>query len=253
MQPLGDSMKKLLAVLALILMISTFAVADIYVKSKNHTDPISVMGTDQPATDTVSEQWIGDGKVAIISPANTMILDLNQKVINIVNHKAKTYVSAPLPLDLASLLPSQLAGALASIKMAAVVTPTGNKKTYGTRSCDEYSVALTVSMMPLTIKVYASTDVPFDYKNYVEKVQISMIKSQLIGIDDASIKELGKIQGFWIATETNADLMGAKIHQSTEVIEMTSKPAPAEIYTVPAGYTKQDSLSLQDLQGQTAR
>jgi hypothetical protein len=242
-------MRKLLAVLALILMVSTFAVAEVYVKSKNHTDAISVMGQDQPASDAVSEQWIGDGKVAIISSANTMILDLGKNVMSIVNHKSKTFVTTSLPLDLASLLPSQISGMLSSVKAEAKVTPTGNKKTFGTRSCDEYNVALTMMMMPLNIKIYSSADVPFDFKNYVEKIQMSLIKAQMIGIDDASIKELSKIQGFWIATETNADVMGAKIHQTSEVVEIANKPAPADIYTVPAGYTKQDTLSLQDLQG----
>jgi hypothetical protein len=70
----------------------------------------------------------------------------------------------------------------------------------------------------------------------------------MMGIDDASIKELSKIKGFWIAQEMNGEAMGAKIHQKTEVVEITSKPAPAGVYSVPSGYTKQDTLSMQELQ-----
>ena len=43
-------------------------------------------------------------------------------------------------------------------------------------------------------------------------------------------------------------MMGAKIHTTTEVVEMVQKPAPAGTYEPPAGYTKRATLSMQDLQ-----
>ncbi len=244
-------MRKILVAFALILAVSSLAAAaDVYVKSSSHTDPISVMGQNQPARDTVTEQWIGDGQIATITPSNTVLIDLNKNVMRIVNTKAKTYVEATLPLDYSKLLPAPMGSMLQGMKTTATVTATGNKKTYGTRSCDEYTVNLNMMSMPMTMKVYASTDVPFDYQKYLEKVQTSLLKSQMMGIDDDSIKELSKIKGYWIAQELNGDLMGAKIRQTTEVIEIANKPAPAGIYDLPAGYTKQDTLSMQDLQGQ---
>lgn len=234
----------------MILVVPTFASADIYIKSKTHTDPVSAAGQTQPAKDTVSEQWIGDGKVSVISATNTMILDLAKNIQYIVNHNSKTYVETTLPMDLASLLPSEMAGMIQGLKMTAAVTPANSKRTVGARSCDEYDVSLTMSILPLKIKVCATTDVPFDLKNYNEKVQSSLLKSQMIGLDEASLKELGKIEGFWIATDTTAETMGIKIHSSMEVAEISDKPAPAGVYSVPSGYTKQEKLSLQDLQTQ---
>ena len=64
-------MKKTIAIFLLILAIASFASADIYVKSKVHTDPMSMMGQNQPAKDSVSEQWIGDDKFAMISDQNS--------------------------------------------------------------------------------------------------------------------------------------------------------------------------------------
>jgi hypothetical protein len=242
-------MKRLFVAFALILAVSTFAAAEVYVKSNSHTDPISVAGQNQPAKDTVTEQWIGEGKMASVSSNNTVILDLNKKVMHIVNHKTKTYIETTLPLDLAKLMPSEMAGMLQNMKATVSVTPTGNKKDFGKRSCDEYNVTLNMSMMSLNIKVYASTDVPFDYQTYW-KLQSNLLKSQMMGIDDASIQELGKIKGFWIAEEITMDMMGSKVRQTMEVIEIANKPAPAGIYSVPPGYTKQNALSLQDLQNQ---
>jgi hypothetical protein len=57
-----------------------------------------------------------------------------------------------------------------------------------------------------------------------------------------------KVKGYWIATEMNAEIMGAKMHNTTEVVEITNKTAPASVYAVPAGYTKKDKLSMQDMQ-----
>jgi hypothetical protein len=42
--------------------------------------------------------------------------------------------------------------------------------------------------------------------------------------------------------------MGAKMHTTNEVIEISKKTPPASVYTVPAGYTKKDKLSMEDMQ-----
>lgn len=242
-------MKRFFAVFFLILAISTFAAADVYIKSKSHTDPISIMGQNQPASDTFSEQWIGDGKIAGITPNITMILDLGKNVLDFVNHNDKTYVETSLPLDLAKLMPPEMAAQMALMKTTVTVKPTGKKKTIATRLCDEYDVTRTMMTMTLKLKVYATLNVPFDIKNYLEKVQSNMQSMEMPGLDSASAKELRKIKGFWMATETAGETMGAKIHSTTEVIQMIKKPAPAGIYSVPKGYTKQDKLNMQSLSG----
>ncbi len=243
-------MKKIFAVFLLMLAVSTLAAQDVYIKSKNHTDAISMGAQNQPARDMVTEQWIGAGKLAVVTPNKTTIVNVNKKLMYIVNHKTRTYVEAALPLDFAGLLPPESLPALQSARMTATVTPTGKKKIIGGRSCDEYNVALTVNIIQLNAKIYASTNVPFDVKSYSEKIAPSFIKSQMIGLDDASIQELGKIKGLTILSETTGEAMGAKIHQTTEVVQIIKKPAPAGIYSVPAGYTKQAKLSIQDLQNQ---
>lgn len=241
-------MKKIPAVFSLILLTSAFAAADGYVKTKSHTDAISIMGQNQPARDTVTEQWIGKSKVATVAPDSTTIVDIENKVLYMVNHQNKTYVSAALPLDFSKLLPPEMAGMLQGMQMTLTVTPTGQKKTIGERSCDEYDVAMNMAMMPMKIKMYTTTDVPFDYKNYMENIYGTLVKTQMVGLDDASIKELGKINGFVIAQETTGDIMGAEIRQNSEVVEIAEKPAPAGIYSVPDGYTQKDSLSMEELQ-----
>jgi hypothetical protein len=67
-------------------------------------------------------------------------------------------------------------------------------------------------------------------------------------LTDESVKEFSKIRGFQVATEVNADLGGARMHTTTEVIEIVEKPAPGGTFDPPAGYTQKATLSLQDLQ-----
>ena len=243
-------MKKLLVVFLLILTVPTFAAADVYIKDKSHTDPISSGLQNQPAKDVITEQWIGEGKIAMITAAKTTIIDFDKNIECIINHKTKTYIEAPYPLDITKLLPPGMAGLIQPIQATAAVTPTGKKKIFGTRSCDEYDVVLKVDEIPIKIRIYATTDVPFDIHKYKARVQASMLKSQMMGLDDASIKELDKIDGWWIATETSSETMGIKGHSTWEVIEIIEKPAPAGIYSVPSGYARQDKFTKQDLQDQ---
>jgi len=44
------------------------------------------------------------------------------------------------------------------------------------------------------------------------------------------------------------EMMGQKMHTSTEVMEISKKNAPAGTYSVPAGFTKQDKLSTKQMQ-----
>ncbi|MBN2244088.1 MAG: hypothetical protein JW793_15490 [Acidobacteria bacterium] len=246
-------MKQVFAALLLILSASTFAAADGYVKTRSHTDPISMMGQNQPARDTVTEQWIGDGRVATVTEDTTTIVDVENKVLYIINHRDKTYVSANLPLDFSQLVPPQMAEMIQNMKVTFTVTPTGQKKTIGSRSCDGYDVDLNMVMMPMKMKMYATSDVPFDYRNYMKNFYSTLVKTQMIGIDEASIGELGKIDGFVISQEMTGDMMGAKIRQNSEVVEIAEKPAPAGIYSVPDGYTRKGTLTMEELQSQQGR
>jgi hypothetical protein len=75
----------------------------------------------------------------------------------------------------------------------------------------------------------------------------NVIKAQM-RLDDASMQEMMKIKGYYIATETTGEVMGAKMKTTTEVVEITKKSPAASVYTVPAGYAKKDTLSMQDMQ-----
>ncbi len=240
-------MKKIICVLSLFLVLATFAAADVYIKAKQHTDAFSVMGQSQPAKDEVIEQWIGDDKFAYISPEMSSILDLKKNIAYLIMPSEKTYVETPLPLDLTKIFPPEMAQMMAEMmKMTVSVTPNGQTKTIGQWKCSGYDVAIQMMMMPMKISVWASTDVPIDIEKYA-KMQSNILKVQF-RLDDAAVKEMMKIKGYWIASETTAEMMGAKMRITLDVVEISKKTPDASVYSVPAGFTKKDTLTMQDFQ-----
>jgi hypothetical protein len=240
-------MKKLCVFFSLVLVLAGFASADYYIKSKVHTDAFAMMGQSQPAKDEISEQWLGDDKFATITPGMSFVVDMKKNMFYWINHGNKTYVEAKLPFDFAGIVDPQMAQMMSQMmKMTVTVTPNGQTKTIGQWNCTGYDVALNMMMMPMKMSVWASTDVPFDIDKFMNFYS-NILKAQL-RLDDASIQEMRKVKGYWIATEVNAEVMGAKMHNTTEVVEISKKSPDPSVYSVPAGYTKKDKLSMQDIQ-----
>jgi hypothetical protein len=240
-------MKKLSIVLCFLLVLSVIASADVYIKSKTHTDAFAMMGQSQPAKDETTEQWLGDGKFATIMPAFSIIVDTKKNMLYWINNQSKSYVESPLPFDFTKLVDAQTAQMITQMmEMTVTVTPNGQTKTIGQWKCTGYDVSLNMKMMPMKMSVWASTDVPFDVDQFM-KLYTNVIKATM-RLDDAGVQELMKVKGYWIATEINAEIMGTKMHTTSEVIEISKKTPPASIYSVPADYTKKDKLSMQDMQ-----
>jgi hypothetical protein len=240
-------MKKLCVLFSLVLMLAAVAGADIYIKSKTHTDAFAVMGQSQPAKDETTEQWMGDDKFATITPELSIVVDMKKNMLYWINHGNKSYVESPLPFDFTKMVDPQMAQMMSQMmKMTVTVTPNGQTKTIGQWKCSGYDVAINVMMMPMKMSVWASTDVPFDVEKF-QKLYMNAVKAQL-RLDDAAVQEMMKVKGCWIAMEMNAEIMGAKMHNTVEVIEISKKSPNASVYAVPAGYTKKDKLSMQDMQ-----
>jgi hypothetical protein len=246
---LGETtMKKFLSFVLLAFLAAGFtSAADVYVKTKTHSDAATFMGQSNPATDAVMEQWFGETQFAQVGTDDSFIIDIGKKLVWIVNHRTKSYVETALPLDFTKLLPPEAAAMAGMLKMTAAVNPTGEKKKIGSWNCEGYDVTISIMGMGMNMKVWATTDLPFDPANYKEKFLPALL-SGTMRLDDASLKEMAKINGFQIAMDMNADIMGAKMHTTSEVVEIAKKAAPAGVYTAPAGYTKKTSLTMEELQ-----
>jgi hypothetical protein len=239
-------MKKLILILTVIFVSFAFLSADVYIKTKIHTDAFEMMGQKQPAKDQMTEQWIGETQVAQVSEDNRMVVDLNKNVMYMIYPKTKTYVEAQLPIDMSKLLPPQAAQMASMMKMTVTVTPTGESKMVGKWNCKGYDINMNFTMMAMKMKAWATTDVPFDWQSYQDKLMPALMKigGATMGFDENAINEFKKIKGMQVASEMTMSVMGQNMKTTTELLEMSKKPAPAGIYSVPAGYTKQEKLTM---------
>jgi hypothetical protein len=207
---------------------------------------MSFMGQSQPATDTISEQWIADDRFASVSSDQTFIIDGKKNLAYMVFHKSKTYVESALPFDLTKLLPPEAAAMAGMFTMSATVSPTTETKKIGQWNCTGYDVTISIMGMGMKMKAWATTDVPFDIEAFKAKIFGNLLKGQM-RLDDNSVKEMMKIKGFQIASETSGDIMGAKMRSTVETLEISKKDAPANVFAPPAGYTKKATLSMEDI------
>jgi len=240
-------MRKSLLVLIIIFVSFSFLAADVYVKSTSHTSAFEVMGQKNPEKTETTEQWIGDGQFARISGNQSMIIDLSKKMMYIIYNDSQTYVETSLPVDMSKILPPQAAQMLSMFKMTAKVTPTENSKVVGKWKTKEYNAVLNLTgMMPMTMnmKIWASKDVPMDWKKYKDTMlpEIMKASSSSMPFGDEIINEFKKIEGFQVASEMTMNIMGADMKVTSNVIEMVEKKAPAGIYSVPAGFSKVEKM-----------
>lgn len=242
-------MKRLSTLLVIVLALGAFLHADIYIRTKTHADAMSVMGQDQPAKDSVTEQWMAEDKVATNMENQSIILDLKANKMFIVNHGEKTYVETDLPLDIVKILPPQAAQMMGGMMKATVtVAPNGQTKQIGAWKCSGYDIAISMMMMTMKQTVWAASDVGFDLTTFMAKAYGNVLKAQYMFFDDAALAEMKKIKGIPILTETILEMMGTQNHRSSEVVEISKKASPPGVYAVPAGYAKTDTLSMKDLQ-----
>ena len=235
-------MRKTLALFTAVLSMAAFAGADYYVKSKTHTDAYSMMGKSHPAKDGVQEQWIGTDRFAHVSSGLSVLVDLGKSQAVFINHKNRTYTPASLPLDLAKLLPPQMAQMAGMMKMTASVSSLGSTKKIGSWTCQGYEAEITM-MMPIKMTVWASTDVPFDFSHVMDKYVTNVLQGTL-RLDEASLTELKKIEGYWIAYETVIDMMGSPMRTTVEAVEISEKSPPPDVFKIPEGYAKSDTLAI---------
>lgn len=240
-------MKRCLFVLIVMVLAAGLVTADVYIKQKIHTDAINMMGQSQPAVDDFSEMWMAGNKMAMHSPGISYIVDLDKKVVFMVNHEGKTYMEMEIPIDFSKYIPEEMAQmAQMMLNTSVTVQPTGETATINNWKCSGYDVNMDMMMFQMKTKVWVTKDVPFNWKTFMNDMFLEMSKVTM-RLNAQSIKELEKIEGFWIKSETTMNMMGSDINSYQEVIEISEKAAPAGTYAVPAGFNKQDKFSSADL------
>jgi hypothetical protein len=250
-------MKKLILfvvlVLIFILFFSLFLSADVYVKVMERTEAYEMSGKGHPERVEIKEQWMATNKFAVFSKEINIIVDYQKEKIYFIVNSAKKYYELPTSIDmekLQELIPPKAAEIISSIKISDVkVNLSGEKKKIANWDCQEIEFEMMIMIPALNImpkfkmKLWATKDVPFDYKKYAGGMGefYGNFVMKLLNVDEDSRKELekmDKIEGFQISAEVAVNMFGSEINVESQVLEVVEKPAPAGIYSPPRGYTK---------------
>jgi hypothetical protein len=226
------------AFMAIVLIFSSCAMADVLMKEKFHTDGMTIMGHTQPATDKVHTTWITKDKIRSDQGDTSSIIrfDNDRVVVYMLMHADKSYMEHVVGAeDMQGL--SKMAG-----KAMIKVTPTGESKKIGEWNCKKYIQEMDMGMGPMTSEVWATEDIKMPYYDTYEKLSTTML-SQQPGMKEsmeAMQQEAKKIKGVRVLTTTTTTMMkDSKVRSTQELLEVKEGSAPSGIFDVPADYKKQ--------------
>ncbi len=238
-------MKRTAIILVLMSLLIGFSYgADTYIKQIIQNKAFVLEGQEHEAGEEIIETWIGKNRLAKHGKGRSLIVLLDKKIIYIIDHVQKSYVEMTIPVDIHKYFPEPLEQLMGQVIVS--VTPTEEFQKFDKRECKVYEVDIDSFMISMKMKVWATLDVPFDEKTYLEEMFPELAKVTHL-LTDSAVAELLKIGGFHFRTEMTLGFLGAEMESIHEVVEMARKSVPDNIYSLPSDYTKKDRLSLQDL------
>ncbi|MEA3433811.1 MAG: hypothetical protein U9R13_04465, partial [Campylobacterota bacterium] len=221
---------------------------DIYMKQKQHTDAVTMMGQTQPAKDVISESWITSDKIVILSENQKVIMDIDKKVMTMVNHEPRSIVD--MPMDFSKSMDKkgdmsaeekagfqQLMGTM--MQMDVKVKETDERKKIGKWNCRKYLQTINMAMGTTKSEIWATEDIKVDGDLYA-KYSVGML-AQIPGMGQnmsTVTQELKKIKGVHVYSEQTITMMGQAMKSSIELIEFKEGKAPSNVFDLPAEYKK---------------
>jgi len=237
-------MKRTIIIFVLMFLLVGFSYgADTYIKKIIQNKAFILEGQEHEDREEIIETWIGKKKLAVHGQERSLIVLLDRKIIYYIDHVQKTYVEMTVPVDIHQYIPESLGQLMEQVTVS--VTPTEEFQEFEKRECRVYEVDIESLMISMKMKVWATLDVPFDRKTYLEEMYPELAKVTHL-LTDKAVTELLKIEGFHYRTEITLSFMGAEMKSTQDVVEMSRKSVPDNIYALPSDYTKKDRLSLQD-------
>ena len=178
-------------------------------------------------------------------------MDFKKKTMTQINHAEKSYTVINMDFsvpkaeagdDEDAAQAQAMAGMMQGMmNMEISVEPLGQKKQVGSWNCEGYKFTVTTMMGPLVQTMYATEGLKIDpavYRRYMMS-SLAMMPGMKEKTEQVA-KEMDKIKGIVVRTETSMKMMGAEIKSYTEVLEAKEAKAPADAFAIPSGYKKQD-------------
>jgi hypothetical protein len=228
--------RALLALLALALPVT--AGADTLYTMKSHTDAFKMGGESQPAKDSQVKVWAAGDRLRRDEGDQSMILRLDKSRLYTVDHADKTYSEISLPIDIRKMMPKgteAMADQIAAgMKVTVQVTPRDETKKINQWNARRYDVTVQSAMgMKIATTLWVSKEI----EGFAGFNKLAGTMASLQPGSGEWVKQLEKIDGFPVLTESQVDALGAQFSTREELVSVETKAAPAGTYDLPAGYT----------------
>ena len=236
-------------VLMLLTLMFQNAYGAIYMKQKQHTDAVKIMGNTQPAQDLIVESWITSNKMVVMNKEQKTIIDIDKKIITMANHEKKTIVSTPMDFSknmdkkIGDMSPEEKAGFQQvmgkMMQFNVKVEEKNERKKIGKWNCRKYIQTIEMVMGTINSEIWATQDIKIDKELYA-KYSAGML-AQMPGMSQnmsTITQELKKIKGVHVYSEQTITMMGQPMKSSIELIEFKEGKAPSNVFDLPAEYKK---------------
>ena len=227
------------------------AYADIYIKQKQHTDAVTMMGQTQPAKDVTSESWITSDKIVIISEKQKVIMDMDKKSMTMINHEQKAIIDMPMDFsksmgkmdkkgDMSPEAKAQFQQMMSTMmQMDLKVEETNERKKIGKWNCRKYLQTINMAMGTTNSEIWATEDIKVDEELYTKYSVGILAQMPGMGQNMSGItEELKKIKGVHVYSEQTMTMMGQAMKSSIELMEFKEGKAPSNVFDLPAEYKK---------------
>ncbi|MBP6874946.1 MAG: DUF4412 domain-containing protein [Candidatus Eisenbacteria bacterium] len=218
------------------------ATAATRIRQHVHSDAMSIMGQNQPASDDTVTIWLTKDRLAISGGGSDAIVRLDLNQLFILNREKKSYSVIDLPIDLAKMFPADDPNAAMMTKMLEMMksttTVTASPETRQVRGWTAHRYDMETKNNFMTVKgvLWATTEAQIDPALY------RALQENLMALNPAlrdAISSLRKIEGVVVAQEQSITVMGQTHAVSTETLEISEADAPSETFRVPQGYAKE--------------
>jgi hypothetical protein len=238
-----------------IFFIPSLLQADVYLKYRQHTDPVQVMGQTQPAKDSIRETWVGENRIRNDEGRQSVILRLDKKQVYFINNEQKMY--AILPMDVEKMAQQAIENdktmsleekeqarkfvqeMMKDIsKFTIAIKETGEKKKIGKWNCSKYIQTTKTAMGPSVTEIWATKDITLDYKmlNRMFAASMMMMPSLKGSMDDIS-REMAKIKGVTVYSASSSSVMDTEVRSTQELLDCADRNPPDSFYEPPKEYT----------------
>ena len=236
-------MKNLIRTITIILLTAILingAQADVFIKEKEHSDPVAFMGQNQPAKEKIKTTWITTDKVRSDDTEISVIMRLDKGLLYILQHKQKVYMEVPLNFTASAAIEPT-----GDMGIKVTVTPTQETKKINLWNCKKYIMKMEMGGMGFATEseIWTTEDIKIDPALYAKFTGALMAANPILASSlHSMVEEMKKMKGVHVLNMTSVQMMGQTIKTSTELIEFKEGKAPQGIFELPAGYAKQSMM-----------